>query len=388
MLILLVGLHRFTQPGGICRYTANLFSSLKRVDSLRVMLVLGEWQRGYYKQALKLNVDDPDIVWVALKRPALGRYGWYLRGVPKLARELGASVVHAAFPMPLVKRWIPCPIVTTMHDLYAYDAPESIGFPNILLNKIVLRQSIRSSDTIISISKCARGSLRKWFPQLEERMPLPVIYQDVGPRASEGENTASTMTGRADKFLLCVAQHRKHKNLDLVIEAYYKAIGMGVIEANTHLVIVGSEGPETSYLKSIVEGRSGVRFLNAIPDEELVGLYKTCEALICASSIEGFCLPVAEALSFSRKVVCSDIPILREVAGDQGSYFALEPRSPNALVKAIEQSLKSSRQTVLGAALREPNTGGLTSRVYRYVVKGDSSAELMLECGSVGQNNV
>jgi predicted transcriptional regulator len=57
-------------------------------------------------------------------------------------------------------------------------------------------------------------------------------------------------------------------------------------------------------------------------------------------------------------------------------------------VKAIEQSLKSSRQTVLGAALREPNTGGLTSRVYRYVVKGDSSAELMLECGSVGQNNV
>jgi hypothetical protein len=182
MHILLVGLHRFTQPFGLCRYTANLFLSLKNVESLRVTLVLGKWQREYYKRALKVDVDDPDIIWVDCEWPAVSRYRWYLQGVPRLARELNINVVHAAFPMPLVKRWSACPIVTTIHDLYAYDAPKAIGFPNVWLNRVVLQQSIQSSDAIISISQCAKDSLCKWFPHLEGRMPLPVIYQEVMPR--------------------------------------------------------------------------------------------------------------------------------------------------------------------------------------------------------------
>jgi glycosyltransferase involved in cell wall biosynthesis len=369
MHILLVGLHRFTQPSGLCRYTANLFASLKTVESLRVSLVLGQWQKEYYERALKLDVDDPDIIWVALEQPAVSRYCWYLHGVPKLARKLNVSVVHAAFPMPFVKRWFACPIVTTMHDLYAYDAPGSIGFPNVWLNKAVLQQSIRSSDAIISISQFARDSLCKWFPRLKERMPLPVIYQEVRRRTSEAADSIWPNRGPDDKFLLCVAQHRKNKNLDLIIQAYYKAIDAGVIDAMTHLVIVGSEGAETRHLKSSVKQRTGVRFLSAIPDEQLAGLYKNCEALICASSIEGFCLPVAEALSFSSRVVCSDIPILREVAGEQGTYFALEPRSTDALVEAIRESLKSSRHTRLRPALLQPNSGEEAVCVYRYALK-------------------
>ena len=368
MHVLLVGLHRFTQPFGFCRYTANLFLSLKRVKSLRVTLVLGKWQREYYERALKLDVDDPDIIWVDLKRPAVSRYFWYLRGVPQLARKLNVGVVHAAFPMPFVKAWFACPIVTTMHDLYAYDAPESIGFPNVWLNRFVLRLGISSSSAIISISRSSKDSLLKWFPYLDKRIPLPVIYQEVRPRTTAMVNSMDSTRGTKENFLLCVAQHRKNKNLDLTIEAYYKALDAGVIDAGTNLVIVGSEGPETENLRSLARQRVGVRFLSGIPDEQLFGLYKSCKAFVCASSIEGFCIPVAEALSFSCRVICSDIPVLREVAGEQGTFFSLEPRSPEALVEAIQHSLKSRRRTGLRAELLQAVSGDQVVHVYSSVL--------------------
>lgn len=382
MHILLVGLHRFTQPCGLCRYTANLFSSLKGVESLRVTLVLGQWQKDYYERSLKLDVSDPEIVWVTLEKPALRRYGWYVLNVPKLAKELNVDVVHATFPMPFVRKSFPCPIVTTIHDLYAYESPETIGFPNIWLNRAVLQLAVRSSDAIISISQCARDSLRRWFPNLEKRMPLPVIYQDVRSRVTETVESTSLVPACEGNYLLCVAQHRKHKNLDLVIDAYYKAIDLGVIDTATHLLIVGSDGPETSHLKSIAKPGTGVQFFNAISDERLVELYRNCEALICASSVEGFCLPVAEALSFSRRVICSDIPVLREVAGEQAEYFSLEPRSPDALLKAIEGALKSKRSTKLRPALLQPDSGREAARVYRHLMKIDSSPNLVVDCAS------
>jgi glycosyltransferase involved in cell wall biosynthesis len=367
MHILIIGLHRFTQPFGLCRYTSSLFTSLKESKAVKVTLVLGAWQKDYYHRSLNLDVDDPDVIWVDLKSPAVSRYFWYVFDVPKLARRLNADVVHAAFPMPFVRRWFTCPIVTTMHDLYAYDAPEAIGYPNVWLNRFVLRQSIGSSQAIISISQSTRTSLLRRFPDVENDVLLPVIYLQVKRRTQAEAELVRPALATDKKFLLCVAQHRKNKNIDLIIESFYKALDRGVIEAGTELVVVGSEGPETAQLKALAEPRGGVRFLSAIPEEQIVHLYKTCEALVCASSIEGFCLPVAEALSFFRRVVSSDIPILREVAGEQATYFALEPRSPDALVDSLQEALVSKRHTELRSALLLQDSVELGLRVYRWI---------------------
>src|ERR1700677_4464388 len=207
MRVLLIGLHRFTQPHGPCRYTANLFSSLKGEKDLQVTLVLGAWQRGYYRCALGLNVNDADIVWVDLERPAVSRYAWYLRDAPKLARELNVDLVHAVTPMPLIKKRFSCPVVATMHDLYAYDSPQAIGFPNVWLNRLVLRQIIRASHAIISISQSTKDSLRKRFPSLEGRVPLPVVYQDVLPKVLKSEELEAPSIVPEHKYFLTVATH-------------------------------------------------------------------------------------------------------------------------------------------------------------------------------------
>jgi alpha-1,2-rhamnosyltransferase len=64
-----------------------------------------------------------------------------------------------------------------------------------------------------------------------------------------------------------------------------------------------------------------------INDIELLFIYKQAKALITASIMEGFGLPIIESLSRRCPVLASDIPVYREVGGDFCSYFDLEDSS-------------------------------------------------------------
>jgi glycosyltransferase involved in cell wall biosynthesis len=53
-----------------------------------------------------------------------------------------------------------------------------------------------------------------------------------------------------------------------------------------------------------------------VPEVHLNGLYAGAAAFGFPSRDEGFGLPVLEAMAQDTPVVCSDIPVLREVVGD------------------------------------------------------------------------
>jgi alpha-1,2-rhamnosyltransferase len=58
-----------------------------------------------------------------------------------------------------------------------------------------------------------------------------------------------------------------------------------------------------------------------VSDRELQSLYQNVAGLIFASSIEGFGLPLVEALQQGLPVIASDIPVFREIGGQYPTYF-------------------------------------------------------------------
>jgi alpha-1,2-rhamnosyltransferase len=68
-------------------------------------------------------------------------------------------------------------------------------------------------------------------------------------------------------------------------------------------------------------------------DSELDHAYRHASALVIASSIEGFGLPVAEAFQHGLPVLCSDIPVFREIADGRAAFFGLD--SPDSLTAAL-----------------------------------------------------
>jgi len=330
MHVLITGVSSALGPTGICRHATNLARCLADTDEItKITLAVGSWQMQYFRTAFELN--SPKISLTSCKMPyrALNRNLWYLFELPALAKAIAADVVHLSFPAPLVARRMPCRVVATIHDLYPYDEPENFAASKLMFNRWVLRMCLRNSDALACVSDYTVERLTAIAPPSVIRKTQR-IYNCVDFVSSAFQ--APSVPGLARRpFLLAVAQHRVHKNLDLLLRAFAELRSQQVVPDDCGLVLVGSRGPETRFLLELIEQlrlKQNVFVLATVTDAELEWLYRNTLLLVAPSRIEGFCMPVAEALHRRCRVVCSDIPVLREVGESACEYFNLNAPDP------------------------------------------------------------
>jgi glycosyltransferase involved in cell wall biosynthesis len=341
MKILIAAASFATNMSGLQRHALNVARCLlpePEISSLH--FVIAPWQLGMVESAGLLQ-DARMMVHVAdMDRSSMGRNLWYYRKLPKLAADLQADVVHLSFPMPVDAGAFHCPTLVTLHDLYPYQIPMNFGFPKFIFNRVVLQQCLRSVDSIACVSQATLHSLKKYVPiavcKKAVRLYNCVEAQPVlnpHPPIADWQN---------DQFLLCVAQHRRNKNLPLLVRAFHRILRMGQVGKEMKLVIVGITGPETRNIHRLVSAlrlEASVRFLEGVSESELQWCYRQCQAVVSPSAIEGFGLPIAEALLAGCRVVCSDIPAYREVGDEQCRFVSLERNAVETLAEAIVATL-------------------------------------------------
>ncbi len=339
MRVLVYALQRSTAPTGLCRYTANLVHALKQ-SPLRpeIDLVIGRWQRDYYRDIFGVDAGLATIIEPPIKNDLIGRYVWPVLHLGELARRRGADVVHFSAPSAFVRSFIDVPVVTTVHDLYAYSHPEVFKLPNRFLNRRVLANAIANSDATQIISACTKAEMTRFFPGEMARGDHRVIYQPVTVLDPDPDAPAR------GPYILCVAGHRKHKNMPLVIDAMRVLIDRGALPSDTALVIVGERSTETGVIEDTA-ARQGValELLSSLSDQTLANLYAGCLAFVAPSEAEGFCLPLVEALMHGQRVICSDIPIFHEVGGDACVFFSLSGDRTKHLADALQDALARAR---------------------------------------------
>jgi glycosyltransferase involved in cell wall biosynthesis len=343
MHVIIPALHRATKPTGVCRHAANLAKCLAETDNVhKVTLILGDWQVQYFRAAFQLLSPKIDIVGIPIKNSSFSRNYWFIFGLPKLANSLQPDIIHVSFPLPFIRQWFKAPIVATIHDLYPYECPENFGYPQVWLNQLFLRQCIDQSDGLCCVSQATRDSLCFYFKNLDLAKPVTVIYNYVDFSHIISEEPQGVHFEDSASFILSVAQHRKNKNLDLLIDAYHRLYQSGLIHTETKLLIVGSSGPETQNILQQVETlglEERVIFQSSVNDNELCWFYEHCALFVIPSSQEGFCLPLVEAISLAPNVICSNIPIFKEVAASHANFFELGSQSVENLADCIAKTL-------------------------------------------------
>lgn len=347
MHILICALHRPSKPTGVCRHAANLAQCLAESNQVtQVTLVVGAWQKAYFESSFNLQSQKINLVSIDIKNSSLSRNTWFLFGLPNLAKSLHPDIVHMSFPLPFYRSFFSCPVVATIHDLYPYECPENFGFPQVLFNQIFLKQCLYNSDGLSCVSKSTLESLRFYFPKIEQDKKTTVISNYVDFSNVTTKFPHKININENTSFLLSVAQHRKNKNLHLLIKSYDLLLESGKLKDSTKLIIVGAPGPETENIYTQIKTLSlqeNVLIVSAIDDGELRWLYQNCELFVIPSSTEGFCLPLAEALYLSCKVVCSDIPIFKEIGSLNCTYFNLQGKPVENISQAIIQCLEHPR---------------------------------------------
>lgn len=322
--------------GGLGRYVEKLIDLLPTIDheNRYVLFVKDKGVSGERRADSNIQKIITPIHWYTLKEQLL---------LAPLIDKQNLDVVH--FPHWNVPLGLRTPFVVTIHDLILLEEPRSarattkhpfvyelkyLGF------KKVLSHAINKSKKIITVSQATKNDVLKHFPNINPEK-IAVIYEGVTSLTTHPSPLTAPFP-----FLLHIGNCYPHKNLERLLSAFeivHKQI------PDLHLVLAGRKDVFMERLKNIAsekEVSSFIHFEENPSDERLSELYSQAKLYVFPSLIEGFGLPALEAMQMSLPVVCSDIPALKEIAGDAAVYF--RKNDPNDIARVIQQILNDSNK--------------------------------------------
>jgi glycosyltransferase involved in cell wall biosynthesis len=225
--------------------------------------------------------------------------------------------------------WIPCPVVTVVHDVAFRRHPEFFSpFERRWMNRAI-PFTMRRAARIVTVSSFSLGEIVACFGLDPAR--ISVAHEAADPIF---ERTPSMPSGVDPPYVLAVGNLQPRKNLAVLLGAF-RELSRPVRE---RLVIAGqaSLGAEALRRDAADLERSGrVVFTGYVPDERLVGLLAGATAFAYPSVYEGFGLPVLEAMAAGTPALVADIPVMREIAGN--AAVRLPAHDPSAWARAIER---------------------------------------------------
>jgi glycosyltransferase involved in cell wall biosynthesis len=221
--------------------------------------------------------------------------------------------------------------VVTIHDLQYRAVPDLLTRPARTATHALVSLAARGAHRIIAVSAAGREEIVAGLGV--ERQRIDVVLNGVRPApATQSSAGVRERHGLGQRpVALAVATNLPHKNLPVLIDA----LALISPEQRPMLVIVG-HGTDNGALhaQAIALGvAQDVRPLGPCSTEELDSLYALAGCLVLPTLHEGFGLPVLEAMARSVPVACSDIPALREVAGEAALYF--DPHAPAVIAARI-----------------------------------------------------
>lgn len=205
-------------------------------------------------------------------------------------------------------------------------------------------------------------------------IPLaPVHFYDFNNRSVLRPEVVRSFTSK--DYILYVGTVEPRKNLKTLIKAF-KEIRR---KYDISLIIAGRLGwlyddiiayPQTLNIEK------DVIFTRYIDEEILGNLYNHAVAFVYPSLYEGFGLPPLEAMACRIPVIISDIPPLREVAGDAAITF--NPKDHGELVSAVDRVLSSDllRSEMVRRGIKKAKeyswgrVADLTIKTYKRVLEG------------------
>ena len=211
--------------------------------------------------------------------------------------------------------------ITIFHDMSSklnYVKRKAISV--MMLNFYNWVSKIRA-DEIAAVSQSAADEVIDYYNIKNKKIKL--IYNSILDTFYDEQNYNIDVLSKYNledkQYILAIATQNAHKNIPSLIRAFNK---ISPDYPDLKLVLIGKKGND----KEIYENQNKNIILTGYVDEkEIPALYKHSKLYVFPSKYEGFGIPVIEAQYTSTPLICSDIPVFREVAGEGAEFCGLEP---------------------------------------------------------------
>ena len=299
------------------------------------------------------------------------RSAWREARLPALLRDVEADVLLAPVPELPVRQPV-TPTIAVIHDTSQIAAPQLFGWAKWLRFSLGHRHILTTADAVVCVSHATLVALRS---SVSDRLGHVRVIGE-GPQSLPALERPGW---RARPYLLVVGALVPHKNVTTLVEGFARS----GLAAELDLVLCGPADERARADLERLGARLGVaeevEQLGLVSPERLAVAYRHATALVLPSLVEGFGLPVLEAMKSGTPVVASGLAAVHEVAGD-AALFVDRPLDPDAWAGAV-------KRLVADATLRDRLTrAGLErSRAFSWEGVAHGFAELIGELSNGGR---
>lgn len=282
------------KPDGMTRYCTELIKELNKLDEVELLLlVTNATQLHNFPKNRYILSNHPSSLIEFFQALRLKKYGFDAVFCP-----------HYFFGGAF-RNFI---LIRTIHDFIAFDHPyfgSSLKWRLFFSNQLLLKAILNHSDGVATIS----GTVKKRLAQITDR-PIALI--------SNASMNFNIKNRGCTKNLLYIGRYETYKNVEILIQA--------MDHLTEYTLLLAGRCDETRKQNLIKDSISKNRivFLGKIDDATYLQLLESSFALMMPSIDEGFGLPVVEAMNARCPVICSDIPIFREIAGSAALFFKVD----------------------------------------------------------------
>ena len=298
---------------------------------------------GLMEELLKCDRDNAYVF--------LGKTDWlpldmdYIPLLPDAGSSIQLNCAMLAHPLDIVhshyrpfelSKGLPCAKILTIHDLIPLIYPQWYGSQFEYYDSSI-RKCAKQADKIIAVSECTKRDVVEYYSISPDK--IEVVYNGLSPTKLFADDARGEIVPELENtdFIFSVSGLGPHKNQGGLAEAFllYKRRHP---ESDVKLVLTG---PVRKYevvreiLSRNKDAAKNVIFTGFVSDEQLIWLYRNALAFVYVSFYEGFGLPILEALSVGKAVICADAASMPEVGGDAVAYC--DPHEVESIETAIDK---------------------------------------------------
>lgn len=214
----------------------------------------------------------------------------------------------------------------------------------------------RVGPHMVFVSKATREAFEACLPDARptsSRVIYPAIRTDIDAR------DAIPVEGLG-RFLLTVGALGDRKNQLRCISAFERS---GLAAHGVQYVLCGAREPGYDEVAALAAATPGVVQLSYVSDGQLAWLYGAASGFVLASLLEGFGMPVSEAIARGQVPLVSRDSVLHEVAGD--GALTVDPIDAGEIARGMillagmTDAEREARMRELRAAISRFELGGI-----------------------------
>ncbi len=312
--------------GGVGRYVDGLLGALGKVAGTQIDLVVVALRTDAERYARMLPgaevVSAPAAV---AHRPA--RLAWEQTGLPMLAQQVGAGVLHSPFYTCPLRAG--CPVTVTVHDATFFTEPEHYDKSRRTFFRSAIKTSLRRADRVIVPSKATRDELIRLLDA--DPTTIDVAYHGVDPVAfhrpapEEKARVRARLGLGGATYIAFLGAKEPRKNVPNLIRGWARAVTDR--PEPPALVVAGGQGHDDDIDRAVADVPPHLRLLRPgyLRYADLPGFLGGALVAAYPSYGEGFGLPILEAMACATPVLTTPRLSLPEVGGEAVAYTSEDP---------------------------------------------------------------